>query len=123
MTAGDFGPWICTGATSTSPIVTSRPEWQARPRAHSPTSESASESQNRFSSSRSSTGSLAMPPSGSVMNAYFACRTAHLLRSRGVIMLVKVNASGPEISICRSTPTSHNVTPSSSAQYSRTGSP
>jgi len=86
-------------------------------------SESASDSQNRFCSSRISTGSLAMPPSGSVMNAYFAWRTAHLVRSRGVIMLVKVNASGPEISIWRSTPTSHIVTPSRSAQYSPTGSP
>jgi hypothetical protein len=86
-------------------------------------SESASESQNRLSSSRISTGSLAIPPSGRVMNAYFAWRTAHLVRSRGVIMLAKVNASGPEISIWRSTPTSHNVTPSSSAQYSPTGSP
>jgi hypothetical protein len=46
-------------------------------------SESASESQKRFSSSRSSTGSLAMPPSGSVMNAYFAWRTAHLVSARG----------------------------------------
>ena len=86
-------------------------------------SESASDSQNRFCSSRISTGSLAMPPSGSVMNAYFAWRTAHLVRSRGVIMLVKVNASAPEISIWRSTPTSHIVTPSRSAQYSPTGSP
>ena len=38
-------------------------------------------------------------------------------------MFVKSNASGPEISIWRSTPTSHIVTAFSRCQYSATGSP
>ncbi len=64
-----------------------------------------------------------MPPSGAVTNTYLHCPTSHLVRSLGTSMLVKSNASGPVISSCRSTPTSHRVTPSNSAQYSPTGSP
>ena len=64
----------------------------ATPLAHSSTSLSASESQKWFSPSRSSTGSLMMPPRSSVMNAYLHCPTAHLSRLRGVSMLV--NAKG-----------------------------
>ena len=64
-----------------------------------------------------------IPPSGAVMNTYLHCPTAHFVRSRGTSMFVNAKASGPVISIWRSTPTSQRVTPSSSAQYSATGSP
>ena len=83
---------------------------------------SASESQKRFSSSRSSTGSLRIPPSCEVTNTYLHWPTSHFVRSRGTSMFVNVNASGPEISTCRSTPTSQSVTPFKSSQYSSTGS-
>jgi hypothetical protein len=42
------------------------------------------------------------------------------LALRGVSMLVKVKASGPVISTCRSTATSHKVTSLTSFQYSET---
>ena len=64
-----------------------------------------------------------IPPSAAVMKTYLHCPTLHLLRSRGTSMFVKVNASGPEISICRSTPTSHMVTSFKRCQYSSIGSP
>src|ERR687897_75662 len=46
------------------------------------------------------------------------CLTEHLLRSRGVSMLVNSKASGPMISTCRSAATSHIVTSLTSFQYS-----
>ena len=64
-----------------------------------------------------------IPPSGAVTKTYLHCDTLHLVRSRGTSMFVKVKASGPEISICRSTPTSHSVTSFKRCQYSSTGSP
>ena len=123
MTSLDLGPWTWSGPTSGSEICTSSPALTATPRHHSSTSESASDSQKWFSSSRIRTGSLMMPPCWSVMKAYLHCPTSHLWRLRGVSMLVKVKASGPVISTWRSAPpTSHSVTPSSSCQYSSTGS-
>ena len=62
ITLVDFGPWIWTGETSGSPISTSRPELTATPLAHSSRSLSEVESQKWFSASRSSTGSLTIPP-------------------------------------------------------------
>ena len=97
--------------------------WHATPFAHRRMSLSARDSQKWFSPRRSSTGSLRMPPSWEVMKTYLHCPTLHLVRSRGTSMLVNVKASGPVISTCFSTPTSHKVTPLSSCQYSSTGSP
>jgi hypothetical protein len=103
--------------------VTSIPFAAAIPSAYRFTSESASDSQNSSSATRSSTGSFRIPPSGAVMNTYFAWFTAHLWRSRGTIVFVRSNASGPLIWICFSTPTSHRVTSFTRCQYSFTGSP
>ena len=58
------------------------------------------------------------PPSAAPIRTYLPCPTAHFDRSRGVSRLVNSNASGPVISTCRSTLTSHTVTPVSSFSYS-----
>ena len=106
------------GETSGSHSSTSSPELRATPFAQSSTSLSASASQKWFSPRRRSTGSFTMPPSSAVMRTYLPCPTAHLERSRGVSRLVNSKASGPVISTCRSTLTSHTVTPVSSFSYS-----
>ena len=106
MTSFDLGPCTWSGPTSGSVISTSRPELFATPFAQRRMSLSASESQKRFSSSRSSAGSLRIPPSAEVTNTYLHWPTSHFVRSRGTSMFVNVNASGPEISTWRSTPTS-----------------
>ena len=59
-----------------------------------------------------------MPPSAAVMSTYLPWPTAHLDRSLGVSRFVNSKASGPVISTCRSTLTSHTVTPVSSFSYS-----
>jgi hypothetical protein len=83
---------------------------------------SAAASQNRFSSSLSSTGSLTMPPSSAVSRTYLPYPTLHLDMSRGVMRLMKRKPSGPEISVLRSTDTSHTVTSLRSFVYSRSSS-
>jgi hypothetical protein len=75
-----------------------------------------------FSSRRSRTGSLTMPPSGAMIGAYLPCPGAHRVRSRQVSAFASANPSGPLISTTRSTPTSHSVTSFTSAQYSATRS-
>ena len=63
MTSFDRGPWICMGYTSGSldlDVHAGEHGHAARPRS---TSLSASDSQNRFSSTRSRTGSFTIPPS------------------------------------------------------------
>ena len=99
------------------------PELIATPRAQRPASLSASASHQRFSSTRSSTGSLTMPPSSAVIRTYLPWPTAHFVRSRQVSVFVNADASGPVISTIRSTETSQTVTSLSSAQYSSSGSP
>src|SRR4029079_13554343 len=84
ITSFDFGPWTWTGWTSGSRTVTSRPLWMATPRAHRPASESARASHQRFSSTRSRTGSLTMPPSSAVIRTYLPWPTAHLVSARHV---------------------------------------
>src|SRR5699024_12408472 len=117
------GPRPGSGPTSAAVICTSKPELYAKPRAHNRMSEPARESQKWFSPRRSRTGSFRMPPCSPVRKTYLHCPTRHFDRSRRMSILVKSKASGPVISTCRSTPTSHSVTPFSSAQYSPIGSP
>jgi len=85
--------------------------------------DSAVESQNLSSSSRSTIGSERIPPSGNVMSAYLHWPTAHVVKSRNVNMSTNASASGPVISTWRSAPTSHSVTSLTSAWYSSNGSP
>jgi hypothetical protein len=66
MTAGDLGPWICTGETSGSEIATSMPANTAMPFAQRMRSLSEAESQKCCSDRRNRTGSLTIPPSSEV---------------------------------------------------------
>ena len=113
-----LGPWICSGYASTSESWTSIPACAASPFAYSSTSLSASANQNVFSSSRSMTGSLRIPPSGAVIRTYLPWPTAHALRSRQVSSCAKRKPSGPVTSTLRSTATSQSVTWFSRCQYS-----
>ena len=120
MTSLDRGPWTCTGATSTSRIVTSMPESRpgSRPQAHVAVGE------------REPKPVLLEPHQDRIVDDaavrrgsehVFSLADGAFVMSRGTIMFVKSNASGPEISICRSTPTSHIVTAFNGCQYSATG--
>ena len=117
-TSFDFGPWICSGYASASESCTSIPAYAASPFAYGSTSLSASANQNVFSSSRSMTGSLRIPPSGAVISTYLPWPTAHALRSRQVSSCAKRKPSGPVTSTFRSTATSQSVTWFSRCQYS-----
>ena len=117
-TSFDFGPWIWSGYASASESCTSSPACAARPFAYGSTSLSASANQNVFSSRRSITGSLRIPPSGAVISTYLPWPTSHSLRSRQVSSWAKRKPSGPVTSTLRSTATSQSVTWFSRCQYS-----
>ena len=80
----DLGPCNCNGETSGSCILTSKPEFTAKPCAQNRMSLSAKEIQNLFSSRRNKTGSFKIPPSAFVTIIYLHCPTANLDKSRGV---------------------------------------
>jgi hypothetical protein len=63
-------------------------------------------------------GSFTMPPSGAQISTYLHWPTWVVDRSRGVSSWVNRAASGPVISTCRSTATSHSVTWFNRCQYS-----
>ncbi len=63
-----------------------------------------------------------MPPSGAQISTYLHCSGCVADRSLGVRSWVNRPASGPVISTCRSTATSHSVTPLTRYQYSFTSS-
>lgn len=63
MRSTDLGPWIWTGATSISAIATSIRQPTFRPLSQNMRSESERLNQNSSCATRSSTGSLRIPPS------------------------------------------------------------
>ena len=82
MRSSDLGPWICRGQTSISSISTSIRIPTFTPCSQNRRSESASENQNSSSESRSSTGSLRMPPFPLQRMTYFACIGSMRVASR-----------------------------------------
>src|SRR5213594_4234505 len=122
ITSFDLGPCNWSGDTSGSRTMTSSPALTATPLHQKITSQSDNESQKWFSPRRRRTGSLMIPPSGVVRSTYLHSPTAHFSMSRGVSICMNSNPSGPSISTCRSTPTSHKVTWLTRCQYSSTGS-
>ena len=104
-----MGPCSCNGETSGSVIDTFKSELTATPCAHNKISLSAKDSQKWFSPNLNKTGSFNIPPSLLVISTYLHCPTANLDKSLGVSNWINLKASGPVISTCRSTATSHRI--------------
>ena len=119
----DFGPCNCSGDTSGSQILTAKPEFTATPSTQSKMSLSASEIQKWFFARRSRIGSFRRPPLALVIKMYLHCPIAICERSRGVSIWMNFAASGPVISTCRSTATSHRIASFTKFQKFYSGSP